>query len=109
MNLLIDDAIVIAVAGLLTKEGVMAFIKYRAKKNYNHNGNGLRGLLEDIRGQGKLTLDKVGGIEKEQAEIKLNLMKAATEMVGFKEKCVAQDKKIDELDCRLFDHIKAGG
>jgi hypothetical protein len=108
MNLLIDDAIVIAVAGLLTKEGVMAFLKYKSKKN-NQNGNGLRGLLEDIKGQGKLTLEKVGGIEKEQGDIKLGLMKATTEMVAFKEKCIAQDKKIDELDCRLFDHIKVGG
>jgi hypothetical protein len=108
MNLLIDDAIVIAVAGLLTKEGVMAFLKYRSRKS-NQNGNGLKGLLEDIKGQGKLTLEKVGGIEKEQSEIKLSLTKAATEMIGFKERCIVQDKKIDELDWRLFDHIKAGG
>ena len=101
----INDAVLIAVSGLLVKEGANMWLKYRANKSGNGKNN-LKGLLEDIRGQGKLTLDKVGGIEREQGEIKITLKGITTEMSGFKGKCLEQDEKIKQLDDRVFEHIK---
>jgi hypothetical protein len=104
----VDNAVIVAVAGLIAKETTMGIIKLLGKRTGNGK-NTLRGLLEDIRGQGKVTLDKVGAIEKEQGDIKIALKGVTTEMVSFKEKCVEQDDRLDTLDTRFFDHIKGSG
>jgi hypothetical protein len=111
MNVLIDDAIVIAVGGLVAKEATALIIKLRARRN----GNGkvgaaqIAGLLTDIKGVGKLTLEKVGGIEREQGEIKITLKGVTTDMINFKEKCLSLDGQVKQVDERLFDHIRNGG
>ena len=104
----IDDAVLIAVVGLTVKEGANLWLKYKSKKNGNGKDN-LRGILEDIKGTGKLTLSKVGDIEKEQGLIKLDLKGVMTDMVTFKEKCISLDKDVTNLDQRIFDHVKAAG
>ncbi len=104
----ISYPLVIAVGGLLIKEGASMFIKYKANKNGNGKNN-IKGLLEDIRSQGNLTLTKVGSIEHEQGEIKIALKGITTEMVSFKEKHISLDKDVTNLDQRLFDHVKKGG
>jgi len=101
----IENGVLVAVSGLIIKEGANLWIKYKTNKSGNGKNN-LKGLLEDIRGQGKLTLDKVGGIEKEQGEIKIELKGVTTQMAAFNEKCVVIEKHVDQLDERVFDHIK---
>jgi hypothetical protein len=107
-SFVISDAVVIAVTGLLAKEVGLLFLKFKGRKKENGKNN-FRGLLEDIRGQGKVTLDKVAGIERDQVDIKVTLKGVTTEMVNFKDKCIEQDDRLDQLDQRIFDHIKAGG
>jgi len=109
MTLIVESAVLIAFGGVLIKEG---FSMYKWAKNRNKNGsNGknISGLLEDIKGQGTIMLGKIGKIEGEQTEIKINLQKVTTEMVSFKEKCIETDERIDTLDQRFFDHIKQAG
>jgi hypothetical protein len=108
MNVLIDDAIVIAVGGLVAKEATTLIMKLRARRNGNGKDH-IAGLLSDIKGQGKLTLDKVGGIEKEQGEIKITLKGVTTDMVNFREKCMALDGQVKQVEERVFDHIRNGG
>jgi hypothetical protein len=105
----VDNAVIVAVAGLVAKEATTMIIKLLGRKNGGNGKNTLRGLLEDIRGQGRVTLDKVGTIEKEQVEIKIALKGMTADMVNFKEKCVEQDERLDTLDQRFFDHIKRAG
>jgi hypothetical protein len=111
MNVLIDDAIVIAVGGLVAKEATALIIKLRARRNGNGKGynSQLTGLLTDIKGQGALTLEKVGSIEKEQGEIKITLKGVTTDMVNFRDKCLALDGQVKQVDGRLYDHIRNGG
>ena len=47
----IDDAVVLAVSGLVIKETATMIIKLKTKKNGNGKNN-LKGLLEDIRATG---------------------------------------------------------
>jgi hypothetical protein len=108
MNVLIDDAIVIAVGGLVAKEATALIIKLRARRNGNGKDH-VKGLLTDIKGLGSLTLEKVGGIEKEQGEIKLTLKGVTTDMVNFREKCMALDGQVKQVEERVFDHIRNGG
>ena len=108
MNVLIDDAIVIAVGGLVAKEATALIIKLRARRNGNGKDQ-IKGLLTDIKGLGSLTLEKVGGIEKEQGEIKLTLKGVTTDMVNFREKCMALDGQVKQVEERVFDHIRNGG
>lgn len=104
----IDDAVLIAVGGLVVKEGANLWLRYKSKKGGNGK-NTLMGLLGDIRGQGKLTFDKVNGIEKKQGEMEITLKGVTTEMSNFKDKCIDLDKEVKNLDERIFDHIKIGG
>ena len=53
--------------------------------------------------QGKLTLDKVGGIEKEQNEIKIELKGVTTQMCAFNDKCNVIEKRVDQLDSRIYE------
>ena len=108
MNVLIDDAIVIAVCGLVAKEATALIIKLRARRNGNGKDQ-IKGLLTDIKGLGSLTLEKVGGIEKEQGEIKITLKGVTTDMVNFREKCMALDGQVKQVEERVFDHIRNGG
>ena len=108
MNVLIDDAIVIAVGGLVAKEATALIIKLRARRNGNGKDQ-IKGLLTDIKGLGSLTLEKVGGIEKEQGEIKITLKGVTTDMVNFREKCMALDGQVKQVEERVFDHIRNGG
>jgi len=108
MNVLIDDAIVIAVGGLVAKEATALIIKLRARRNGNGKDH-VKGLLTDIKGLGSLTLEKVGGIEKEQGEIKITLKGVTTDMINFREKCLALDGQVKQVEERVFDHIRNGG
>lgn len=109
MTFTVDDAVLLTVVGLVIKEGSSMFVKIRMKKKDNGKENGIRGLLEDIRGQGKVTLDKVAGIEKEQGDIKVALKGVTTDMINFRDKCIDQEARMDVFDQRFFDHIKQAG
>jgi hypothetical protein len=98
MTFTVDNALALAVIGLVVKEGTSMILKFRKKGN----GRDLNGMLSDIKGQGKLTLDKVNLIE-------VNMAKVTTEIDKFNKYCDKTDAKIGELDDRLFDHVRQGG
>ena len=108
MNVLIDDAIVIAVGGLVAKEVTALIIKLRVRRNGNGKDH-IKGLLTDIKGQGSLTLEKVSSIEREQGEIKLTLKGVTTDMANVKEKCLNLDNQVKQVEVRMFDHVRNGG
>ena len=111
MNVWIDDAVLIAVGGLVVKEGASVIMKLRAKRNGNGNGKDavVKGLLQDIKAQGSLTLQKVGGLEKEQSGIKTDVAVVKTEMANFNKACSTFDERIKQVDERIYDHIRQGG
>jgi capsule polysaccharide export protein KpsE/RkpR len=111
MNVWIDDAVLIAVGGLVVKEGASVIMKLRAKRNGNGKDKAaqISSLLSDIKGQGSLTLQKVGGIEKEQGSIKTDLAVVKTEMANFNKACSTFDERIKQVDERIYDHIRQGG
>jgi hypothetical protein len=118
MNVMVDDAIVVAVSGLVIKEVAVFAMKLRSRRGGNGNGRRgssyndlapMKGTLEDIKGQGKLTLEKIGFIEKEQGEIKTNVAVLASEVTNFKDKCVLLDGQLKQVEERVFDHIRNGG
>lgn len=108
MNFQIDDAIVIAVGGLIVKEATSLIIKLKSRGKGNGKDH-IHGLLSEIKGQGKLTLERVSGIEKEQGEIKTNLAVMTAEMVNFKDKCLNLDGQVKQVEERMFEHIRNGG
>ncbi len=110
-NIWIDDAVLIAVGGLVMKEGASLVMKLRAKRNGNGNGkdSAIKGLLQDIKGQGSLTLQKMSGLEAEQGEIKTDIAVVKTEMANFNKSCSTFDERIKQVDERLYDHIRQGG
>ncbi len=110
-SIVINDAVLVAAGGLVVKGGDLLLKWYRARKGGNGKDKGphIAGLLNDIKGQGTLTLTEVGKIKDAQSEMKTNLAVMTTKMGAFETACVSFDDRIGKLDTRLYEHVEKGG
>jgi hypothetical protein len=99
-GLWVDGGIVVAVAGLLAKEAVSLI-----KRGRNGKGNGkvIETLLNDIKGVGTTTLNRVGRIEEIQGKMSTAIEVLSTKVCGFDDRFDGIKDRVDNLDGRVFD------
>lgn len=116
MSVVVPDSVAIGVAAILAKEG-LGLVKWafgKKKPNGKETAEAIKGLLNDIKGTGKLTYEKVQTVEKEQALMTTKVAVIANTVGGFEERCSMHmesvtkttdelGKRVDQLDSRVFD------